>query len=155
MANHFTSPRYGYNPEIASEWYTDINSATIRSLPRLVRSYATPDYKTSAQLKPPNPIKTVVFTGLLNPKIKPSKPYFVQRTKSQNLPVYSLAKSGGTKKLTQIRKITGDILVLRQELKDHLGLKEDDIAINHLTQQVLVKGWKRADVCEYLRNQYF
>jgi len=44
--------------------------------------------------------------------------------------------------LTTIRKITGDLTALRDELRVFLNKKNEDVKINSLTQHVVVKvGW--------------
>lgn len=45
-----------------------------------------------------------------------SIPYYVTRTKSNGLPVYLEAKAGGTKHLTLIRKISGDLAAFKDDL---------------------------------------
>jgi large subunit ribosomal protein L49 len=42
-------------------------------------------------------------------------------------------------RLTIIRKITGDIPALRDELRGFLNKKDEDVKINSLTQHVIVK----------------
>ncbi|KAL2728526.1 hypothetical protein V1478_006158 [Vespula squamosa] len=52
---------------------------------------------------------------------KPSDhPYFIQRTKNHMLPIYLQIKFRGMRKVTQIRKIQGDIWKLEEELKKHI-----------------------------------
>jgi large subunit ribosomal protein L49 len=75
-------------------------------------------------------------------------PYAVSRTPTQGLPVYQLAKSGGNLKLTKVRKLSGDIEVLRKELEETLTPKPQYVQINPLTNHIMIK------VC-YLRVQRY
>jgi large subunit ribosomal protein L49 len=42
-------------------------------------------------------------------------------------------------KLTKLRKIEGDVNVLRSDLQKALGLTEEQVVINQLTRQIIVK----------------
>lgn len=68
-----------------------------------------------------------------------SFPYAVSRTPTQGLPVYQLAKSGGNLKLTKVRKLSGDIEVLRKELEETLTPKPQYVQINPLTNHIMIK----------------
>jgi large subunit ribosomal protein L49 len=67
------------------------------------------------------------------------KPYRITRTGTHNLPVYLLSKRGGNLKQTRIRRIEGNINVLRTDLQAALGVEEKEVMINQLTQQIIVK----------------
>lgn len=68
-------------------------------------------------------------------------PYFVHRTPSQQLPIYTDAKSGGTRKLTLLRKTDGNISALEEHLAKELGvpLKGKEIQSNRLNGNIVVK----------------
>jgi len=68
-----------------------------------------------------------------------AKPYRVNRTTTNNLPVYLLSKRGGNLKQTKVRRIEGNINVLRTDLQKALGLQDKDITINQLTQHIIVR----------------
>ena len=68
-----------------------------------------------------------------------AKPYRVERTGTNNLPVYLLSKRGGNLKQTRVRRIEGNISVLRAELQAVLGLDEGQVTINQLTQHIIIK----------------
>jgi len=68
-----------------------------------------------------------------------SLPYHIHRTPSQQLPVYKLAKRGGSLKQTRLRKIEGDVKALRGDLMEALGLGEGEVKVNQLTGHVLIK----------------
>jgi large subunit ribosomal protein L49 len=50
-----------------------------------------------------------------------------------------------------VRKITGDLSALRDELRVFLNKKNEDVKINSLTQHVIVKGHHVPQVTEFLR----
>jgi len=82
-------------------------------------------------------------------------PYHVQRTASQGLPVYQLAKRGGNLHQTRIRKIKGDISALRDQLRALLKIKNDHAAINQVTGHIILKGWYKNEVKRFLEERYF
>lgn len=63
----------------------------------------------------------------------------MERTVSKNLPVYEDAKSGGTRKFTQIRKVVGNGQHLKRDIIQELGFKKDDVSVNPVTLHVIVK----------------
>ncbi|KAA6411730.1 MAG: mitochondrial large ribosomal subunit [Lasallia pustulata] len=86
----------------------------------------------------------------------PALPYHVNRTTSNQLPIYNITKGGGgTSKLTRLRKIDGDLAVLRSDLQQALQLKDEHIAINQLTRHIVIKGWRKTDVAKFLEERQF
>jgi large subunit ribosomal protein L49 len=65
--------------------------------------------------------------------------------------VYSDTKRGGNLKLTTVRKITGDLSALKDELKLVLNKKEGEVTINALTQHVIVKGHHTGAIVKFLQ----
>jgi large subunit ribosomal protein L49 len=63
----------------------------------------------------------------------------VARTPSGNLAVYELAKRGGNKKLTLLKKIEGDRAALRAALAEGLKMSEKDVKLNTLTGHLRVE----------------
>ncbi|KAG4427544.1 hypothetical protein IFR05_016972, partial [Cadophora sp. M221] len=53
---------------------------------------------------------------------------------------------GGNKKLTRVRKIEGDVNMLRADLQKELGVGEKDVVVNQLTRQVIVKGHMKSQI---------
>lgn len=79
--------------------------------------------------------------------------YTVRRTPSNELPIYHLSKNGGNKKLTKIRKIEGDRLALRDELRTALQLSDKECSVNHLTGHILLKVCRAYfDIIKYKYN---
>jgi large subunit ribosomal protein L49 len=52
--------------------------------------------------------------------------------------VYHLAKRGGNKKLTSIKKVEGDRARFRAALARDLGVPEKGVVVNNLTGHVIV-----------------
>jgi large subunit ribosomal protein L49 len=69
----------------------------------------------------------------------PPPKYHVSKSHSQNYPVYSEFKRGGNLHLTTVRRITGDLSALRDELRVFLNKKDGEVKINQLTSHVIVK----------------
>jgi large subunit ribosomal protein L49 len=90
-------------------------------------------------------------------------PYYVRRTPSHQLPVYLITKSGGTKKQTSIRKTEGDLDALRNDLARYLGLESGDeqgpkspeVEINRRTGHIIIKGWRKDEVQNFLLERNF
>lgn len=73
-------------------------------------------------------------------------PYHIHRTASLQLPIYHLAKRGGNLHQTRIRKIDGNLMELKKDLTEALGVKAEHIAVNQLTKHIIIK------VCYGLRE---
>jgi large subunit ribosomal protein L49 len=105
-------------------------------------------------------------------------PYFVRRSASNKLPVYTDTKAGGTKKLTKIQKTEGDLDQLRNDLACALGVVDGhkpnpDVSINRLTGHIVVKvclilgglgqsetntliqGWRKSEILKFLEERRF
>lgn len=86
--------------------------------------------KSSRPIKPdPPPI----------PDINEPLAYHIYRTPSKQLPVYHLAKRGGNLQQTKLRKIDGDLMKLKLDLQQALGLRQEEISINQLTRHIIIK----------------
>jgi len=53
--------------------------------------------------------------------------------------------------LTTVRKVTGDLSALRDELRVFLNKKNEDVKINSVTQHVIVKGHHTAEIATFLK----
>ncbi|KAM6307746.1 large ribosomal subunit protein mL49 [Podargus strigoides] len=67
----------------------------------------------------------------------PGLPYFVRRSRMHNLPVYLLTVKGN-RRLTELRRVEGDIWALERELREFLGVEE--VAVNEVTGSLRLKG---------------
>lgn len=82
--------------------------------------------------------------------------YRIERTNMGNLPVYESAKGGGTKLITTVRKLSGDlkamqvalqtVLQLPESYVDGKGRKKSPVEINHLTKHIIVKGQRGPEI---------
>ncbi|EQL36280.1 hypothetical protein, variant [Blastomyces dermatitidis ATCC 26199] len=84
-------------------------------------------------------------------------PYFIRRTPSNQLPVYLVTKAGGTKQETKIQKTEGDVDALCSDLAKTLGIEPNskDIYINRLNGHVVVKGWRKPEIQQFLLDRKF
>ncbi|PBP23064.1 hypothetical protein BUE80_DR005749 [Diplocarpon rosae] len=82
-----------------------------------------------------------------------SRPYRITLTPSKNLPIYTLQKRGGNKRLTKVRRIEGDITALKKDLQEALGLREKDVTINQLTNQIMVKGFQKPQIEQFFKER--
>lgn len=89
------------------------------------------DLESTRARYPPKPITPVEPTGP-----RPPPPFIINRTPSNNLPVYFLTKRGGNKKLTLIRKLEGDRVALAQWLAEDLGLERKQVRVKSPTNHV-------------------
>lgn len=58
-------------------------------------------------------------------------------------------------KLTLVRKIDGEVEVLRDQLRARLHLKKEDCIVNPITRQVVMKGHWKPEVANFLRERQF
>ncbi|KAF2121819.1 mitochondrial large subunit ribosomal protein-domain-containing protein [Lophiotrema nucula] len=112
--------------------------------------------KAAQQLSAPNVVKPKVPRRKGPAPMKISLPparYHVAKSSKHNYPIYTDYKRGGNLHLTLIRKITGDLSALRDELKIYLNKNEGDVKVNQLTKQVIVKGHHVTEVQQFLRER--
>jgi large subunit ribosomal protein L49 len=81
--------------------------------------------------------------------------YFVHRTVSRALPVYTDYRNGRTRRLTIIRKVDGDAQQLRADLIKELEIPQEHVTVNKLNGHVTVKGIVARDVTEWLSGKGF
>ncbi|KAL2356098.1 mitochondrial large subunit ribosomal protein-domain-containing protein [Cryomyces antarcticus] len=89
------------------------------------------------------------------PLRKQKLPYHISRTPTNNLPIYHTAKRGGNLHETRIRKISGSVQALRDDLQKELGVQNKDCTINTLTGHIIVKGWHKGRVTQFLLERQF
>ncbi|KAK5942790.1 54S ribosomal protein img2, mitochondrial [Knufia obscura] len=92
-------------------------------------------------------------------------PFHIGRTKTKNLAVYETVKAGGSKHITQIRRLSGDLEALQGMLRgvlklpewvvDGKGRKKEPVAINPLTGHVIVRGWRGPEVKKWAETLGF
>jgi large subunit ribosomal protein L49 len=82
-------------------------------------------------------------------------PYHVERTKSNNFPVYADFKSHRMLKLTMVRRVTGDAHRLCNDLAGELSLEKGKYSVKHPSNIIVLKGRFKNKVIEFLRNKGF
>ncbi|KAI8324160.1 hypothetical protein GQ54DRAFT_296315 [Martensiomyces pterosporus] len=80
-------------------------------------------------------------------------PYFIHRTRFQSLPVYTDIRNGGTRKLTLVRRIEGDLEALRSDLSK--ALDDGSIQIKGVSRQLVIKGDRLSEVRAWLTKKGF
>ncbi|KAL8754618.1 MAG: hypothetical protein Q9184_005052 [Pyrenodesmia sp. 2 TL-2023] len=153
-------------------------SPTYASAQQYVNKRTPPPSRPTSKRKPAVPPRPVKFDPPPIPDINEPLPYHIHRTPSQQLPVYHLAKRGGNLLQTRLRKIDGDIMKLKLELQQALGLQQEEISINQLTRHIIIKvslpraaqtyaltpadlvrsefqGWRRDEVNQFLQARNF
>ncbi|KAL2118747.1 hypothetical protein VTJ04DRAFT_5706 [Mycothermus thermophilus] len=108
------------------------------------KSSQSPSSSSTLPSSSPSPART-----------RPALPYYVGRTASNELAVYHLAKRGGNKKLTTVKKVEGDRAKFRAALAAALHLKEKEVVINSVTGHIIVPGHRKAEVQKWLADQGF
>ncbi|KAL2193234.1 mitochondrial large subunit ribosomal protein-domain-containing protein [Corynascus similis CBS 632.67] len=132
----------------------------VPSTPPLARAYSTPSATTTTTGAttvsniPPTSSSASQESASSSPDPTP-KPYYVRRTPSNQLAVYHLAKRGGNKKLTTIKKVEGDRARFRLALAQGLGLQEKGVVVNNLTGHVIIPGHRKEEVTGWLEKQGF
>lgn len=137
------------NTEPALKKSTKTRIADAVSPPSAAASQPKANSNTESALKK-KPKKDAA--SALSIELPPPK-YHVSRSATKNLPVYTDYKRGGNLHLTTVRKITGDLSALRDELRVYLNKKNEDVKINSLTQHVIVKGHHKSEVQKFLETR--
>ncbi|KAK3718708.1 54S ribosomal protein img2, mitochondrial [Vermiconidia calcicola] len=150
-----TAPATYPPPSMKSLPRPKISRASRRTAhPPKQRPYPTRQYPhptTTHRTLNPEPV-----TPLPESESAPNLPYFITRTKSNELPIYTDFKRGGNLKLTLVRKVDGDKECLRDELRAVLGLgRKEDCVVNAVTGQVVIKGHWKGMVERFLRVRRF
>ncbi|KAG0240736.1 mitochondrial large subunit ribosomal protein-domain-containing protein [Mortierella sp. GBAus27b] len=104
---------------------------------------------TAAAAAPsPAPAKTASVTKPL-----PAKTYFVERTKSGQLPVYSEFRNAGTRELVIVRKIQGNAGALRTDFL--LTFPGAEIRVNDRSNQLVFRDLHIDDIRQWLTIKGF
>jgi large subunit ribosomal protein L49 len=95
----------------------------------------------------------------------PTLPYAITRTRPGQLPIYNLTKGGGTKHITRIRKLSGDLNALKEDLTKALGLeggmtnrrgeRVEAMNVNWLNKQIFVRGWRGPEIKAWAESRGF
>ncbi|KAJ2818636.1 mitochondrial large ribosomal subunit, partial [Coemansia erecta] len=78
-------------------------------------------------------------------------PYFVARTRTLGLPVYTDVKKGSSNTATLVQRVEGDIELLRKELSEVLGLEIRALKVKQ--RRITIQGNHADAVREWLTNK--
>jgi large subunit ribosomal protein L49 len=139
-------PRADNKPEITSSQPKPAKADDVAPTPSTAPS-ETADTTSGLKKKA---VKKPNFPHLPKLSLPPPK-YAVSRSANKNLPIYTDYKRGGNLHLTTVRKVTGDISALRDELRVFLNKKNEEVKINSVTQHVIVKGHHSSEIVTFLK----
>ncbi|CAI4037644.1 hypothetical protein SMKI_03G1220 [Saccharomyces mikatae IFO 1815] len=114
-------------------------SATVSIYQTLRYVSSSPNKAGEAPIFPK--LKDVKMEELIGNNNFGKKTYFVERSSTGNLPVYSAYKNGGNKVITEIRKIQGDIIQLRNDLQEQLPfIPKGFWSVVMQSKKIIIKG---------------
>lgn len=120
------------------------------------------DWKYVERLLPPETVPQPIVKDYYPSGWKPQannlkdRPYFIPRTKNHMMPVYLEILDRGRKRLTNIRKIQGDIWQLEEELRNFLqkdSLKPIRTQVNEMNGYICIHGDHVNAIKYYLLNK--
>lgn len=91
-------------------------------------------------------------------ELKTNFPYFVNRTKNHQVPVYLVSTFRGQRKITKVRRIEGDIWALEKDLKEALQKTRKqrvETRVNEVSGQIDVKGIHVDEISDFLMQRGF
>ena len=91
-------------------------------------------------------------------ELKAQFPYFVNRTKNHQVPVYLMSTFRGQRKITKLKRVEGDIWALEKDLKDYLQKtlkKRVETRVNEVSGQIDFKGIHVDMITERLMEKGF
>lgn len=91
-------------------------------------------------------------------ELKERYPYFVNRSRNHQIPVYLLATFRGQRKITKLKRIEGDIWALEKDLKNMLEKtlkKRVETRVNEVSGQIDFKGIHVDMITNHLLEQGF
>lgn len=115
-------PQKAFQPSRAppldtTQTYTGVieSAEDFRYVERLLPRDTVPPAPTKFSFESPAPSGWIPAAA-----VPPPLPYFVRRTRWHNLPVYLIVCENGTKHLTSVRHIQGDIWQMDQDLREFM-----------------------------------
>ncbi|CAH1792302.1 unnamed protein product, partial [Owenia fusiformis] len=85
-------------------------------------------------------------------------PYSVRRSRFHMLPVYLEEKSGGTRKITIVKKVEGDIWAFEADIRKHLEeltSRKVTTQVHEITRFLRIKGIYLKEVSDFLISKGF
>ncbi|KAK4195520.1 mitochondrial large subunit ribosomal protein-domain-containing protein [Triangularia verruculosa] len=87
------------------------------------------------------------------PERKPTYPFGIGRSATNNFSVYQLAKRGGNLKITVVKKVEGNRIAFKEELGKALRLSPRDIKVSSLTGHVEVPGHRKPEIVAFFEER--
>ncbi|KAE8293041.1 39S ribosomal protein L49, mitochondrial [Larimichthys crocea] len=125
---------------------------------------STEEYRFVERLIPPSRVPApprhagVTPSGWSPPADSPPPlPYVIRRSRMHNIPVYT-DLTNGSRKMTLIRKVEGDIWALEKDVKEFLKEvtgKELPTQVNEVTMTLKVKGHFDGELKQWLTSKGF
>ncbi|XP_062491459.1 large ribosomal subunit protein mL49 [Pezoporus occidentalis] len=87
----------------------------------------------------------------------PALPYYIQRSRYHNLPVYERVVSGN-RRLTDLQHVDGDLWALEREVREllqSLGVAEPEVQVNEVTGRLRIRGHWGAELRRWLLQKGF
>lgn len=108
---------------------------------------------------PPVKPKEVYPSGWVPPKEEAiNHPYFLQRSKNHEIPIYLNIGNRGIRKVTKVKKIEGDIWMMNDDIKSFLKQKNNkyiETRVNELGKFIEVKGDQVNNLHEWALSKGF
>lgn len=84
-------------------------------------------------------LESLVIPAASKPNPSSSIAYHVARTQGNNFPVFKRKRAGGTFIFTQVRRVQGDGIQLKEDLRATLGVPAENMAVNPMTNVINIK----------------
>ena len=130
----------------------EVSTEEFKYVEKLLPSFTVPE--------PPRHDQYPTPSGWIPPSSKGAAnyPYFVERTRFHNFPVYLNEEDGGTRKLTVINRVKGDHWKFEADLREFLSKRTDKkvyTQVDELTERVRVRGIYLDEVVDFLLEKGF
>ncbi|KAI1394607.1 hypothetical protein F4819DRAFT_481045, partial [Hypoxylon fuscum] len=110
----------------------------IRTRTRCLTTTAEPSNSSSPATPPPS-LEPASSSIPAKPQTPLPLPYFVGRNNFNNLSVYQRKKRGGNLKLTLVKRGEGDLMALKQDIREALQLDQNDVSINNVNKHIVIR----------------
>jgi large subunit ribosomal protein L49 len=128
-----TAPRI----PLAAQRITPISFRALATESTSTPSSSEPAVATSQSLELPS--IPAGPSGSAAPQAPRQLPYFVGRNQLHNLSVYQRKMRGGSLKKTLLKRGEGNLMALKEDVADALGLTGKEVTVNHVTKHIEVK----------------
>ncbi|XP_022184108.1 probable 39S ribosomal protein L49, mitochondrial [Nilaparvata lugens] len=158
------------NLEICStqKRYSSFGSSKLQGDPEEYTKYEIfkepPEWRFVERLIPPPTvpvprIRDVYHSDWVPQTAKPGQlPYFLERTKNHQLPVFLIISHRGTRRLTHVKNISGDVWALADQLSAHLNKlhkRNVGIRVDEVSGKIIFRTDVYSDVVVWLLEKGF